>query len=110
MEGGSQRYLGITTVSAEYCVHGVFATLKAANAEARRARDSNGSLQISSGRRIRGTGGEKKGQRKRKKRKVQMKKRRKRMTKSLSCTIDTWVDFEADEGSLNVVVEKFDLQ
>ena len=32
-----------------------------------------------------------KGQSKRKKRKVQMKKRRKRMTKSLSCTIYTWV-------------------
>ena len=74
----------------DFCVDGVFATLKAANAEARRARDNNDHYRYQVEEGYVGQE-EEEGTEEEEEEEGTDEEARKRMTKSLSCTIYTWV-------------------
>ena len=93
----------------EYCVHGVFATLKAANAEARRARDNNDHYRYQVEEGYVGQE-EEEGTEEEEEEEGTDEEAKKANDEEPFVYYLHLGYFEADEGSLNVVVEKFDLQ
>ena len=93
----------------EYCVHGVFATLKAANAEARRARDNNDHYRYQVEEGYVGQE-EEEGTEEEEEEEGTDEEAKKANDEEPFVYYLHLGYFEADEGSLNVVVEKFDLR